>query len=167
MGMAYSTFLKILPCARRQVLCQYRFCTVDHVCHTDLTLQRQLNHLTAARFNTLIFSVSGFALSYAQVQVKTISRPVCVGGTGDQFFFSPLLIIFRRSRASWCGAPSLTTESVSSLQLLYIYRYMCVCACACACACLYMLIHGSLRYLKETYAMYYCKVMVWLCSVLL
>jgi hypothetical protein len=47
-----------------QVLCQYRLYTTDHAYLTCLMLQRQLCHLTTAKFKPLIFSMSGFTLTY-------------------------------------------------------------------------------------------------------
>jgi hypothetical protein len=60
---------KFLPLHYTQVLCQYRLCRADHACLIHLMLQSCLVtwtvvSLTTSKFKPLIFSMSGFTLSY-------------------------------------------------------------------------------------------------------
>jgi hypothetical protein len=76
LGLWSSVRIALKACYRKffllhytQILYQSRLCKADHAYLTYVMLQRQLSHLngrklTATKFKPLIFSMSGFALSF-------------------------------------------------------------------------------------------------------
>jgi hypothetical protein len=64
--LIYIMLLKILHCA--QVFCQSRLCKADHVflilCYNGSLITSTVVSVTTATYNSLMLSISGFALSY-------------------------------------------------------------------------------------------------------
>jgi hypothetical protein len=77
-------YWKFFPLHYIQVLCQYRLCKTDHVYLISICYSGSLDawtvvSLTTAKFKSLIFSVSGFALSYtANMLILTILYDFCL-----------------------------------------------------------------------------------------